>query len=106
MVAFFLFSKMYYIYILHSQSADKYYIGYTRDFKKRLDQHNTADQNTFTGKHIPWRLAVVFECGTDRRTAVKIEKFIKKQKSRVFIERIIEGDEFTGILAPLVRVVP
>ena len=97
---------MYYIYLLYSPSSDKYYVGTTDDYQKRFHQHNTTERNTYTSKHKPWQPAAVFACGTDRRTAVKIEKFIKKQKSRVFIERIIEGDEFTGILAPLVRVLP
>jgi len=33
-----------------------------------------------------------------------IEKFIKKQKSRTLIEKLITGGEFFGILAQLVRV--
>jgi len=36
--------------------------------------------------------------------AMKIEKFIKSQKNRKLIEKLIAGGEFTGILAQLVRV--
>ena len=46
-------------------------------------------------------MKAVFECGTDRAAAMKIEKFIKNMKSRVFIEKIISGDELYGILAQL-----
>ncbi|WP_407674014.1 GIY-YIG nuclease family protein [Pedobacter sandarakinus] len=28
---------MYYLYILHSSTADKYYVGYTSDYLRRLD---------------------------------------------------------------------
>jgi len=32
--------ESYTVYILHSESADKYYIGYTADIEKRLHLHN------------------------------------------------------------------
>jgi putative endonuclease len=35
---------------------------------------------------------------------MKIEKFIKKQKSRRLIEKLIAGCELEGVLAQLVRV--
>ena len=61
-------------------------------------------KNTFTSKHRPWILKAVFECGPDKSIAMKTEQFIKKQKSRVLIEKIISGIELTGSLAHLVRV--
>ncbi len=95
---------MFYIYILYSQSADKYYVGYTNNVEKRLNEHNSSDRNTYTSKHRPWVLSAAFECGDIAAEAMKIEKFIKKQKSRQLIERIIGGDKLTGILARLVSV--
>jgi putative endonuclease len=46
----------------------------------------------------------VFYCGTEEPEAMKIEKFIKKQKSRRLIEKLIAGAELSGVLAQLVRV--
>jgi putative endonuclease len=46
----------------------------------------------------------IYQCGDSRNQAIAIEKFIKKQKSRNLIRKLIEGQEFTGILAQLVRV--
>ena len=40
----------------------------------------------------------------NRALAVNAERFIKKQKSRKFIERLIDGEEFRGEYAQLVRV--
>ena len=31
---------MYSVYILYSESADKYYIGHTENIDKRIHQHN------------------------------------------------------------------
>jgi putative endonuclease len=95
---------MYYIYILYSSTSDLYYTGSTEDFFKRLSEHNESDNDTFTSKHRPWVLKGVFECGPERKNAMLIERFIKKQKSRSLIEYILRGEQLTGILAQLVRV--
>jgi len=74
------FVRMYYIYILYSERSDKYYIGYTSDYQRRLTEHNTTERSTYTSKHRPWRLEAVFECGESESEAMKLEAFIKKQK--------------------------
>ena len=99
-----LYFMEYYIYILYSSSSDIYYIGYTSDFEKRFIQHNTSENLTFTSKHRPWQLKAVYFSGNIEAEAMKIEKFIKKQKSRKLIEKLIAGDMLFGILAQLVRV--
>jgi putative endonuclease len=80
---------MFYLYFLYSTSSDIYYIGYTSDYLRRFSEHNASEKNTFTNKHRPWELKCVFECGNDEAVAMQLEKFIKKQKSRALIERII-----------------
>ena len=79
----------YYIYILYSELFDKYYIGQTKDYKQRLYRHNNDEQNTFTAKYKPWKLAAVFEVGDKRSTAINLEYFIKKQKSKSLILQLI-----------------
>jgi putative endonuclease len=96
---------MYYIYILYSPTSDLYYVGYTNDYVRRLNEHNHQDYfDTFTSKHRPWSLSAVFECGDSEKEAIKIERFIKKQKSRRFIEKMLKTEKFEGMLAQLVRV--
>jgi len=95
---------MFYIYILYSKSSDLYYVGQTEDYRRRLQEHNSTERNTYTGKHRPWELAAVFECGNSRGDAMKIEAFIKKQRSRKLLEKMISGEAMVGVLAQLVRV--
>ncbi len=95
---------MYYLYILHSVSADKYYVGISDDYARRLKEHNTSDRNTYTKKCRPWVIAAVFECGESLSEALKIERFVKRQKSKKFIMQLLEQKEFDGVLAQLVRV--
>ena len=68
-------------------------------------EHNTKPFNTYTSKYRPWVLAAVFECSEDESQAIRIERFIKKQKSRKLIEKLIDpGYLPNGYLAQLVRV--
>ncbi|MGA2405669.1 MAG: GIY-YIG nuclease family protein [Bacteroidales bacterium] len=46
---------MYTLYILHSKSLDRYYIGYTNDLIRRLNEHNRI-KGKFTDAGIPWIL--------------------------------------------------
>lgn len=77
---------MYYIYILYSESSDKYYIGYTDNPALRLKRHNESKILSYTSKHRPWEMKASYEVGESKSDAVKIERYIKKQKSRVLIE--------------------
>ena len=97
-------SPSYYVYILYSASADKYYVGYTTDYLKRLEDHNHQEFfNTYTSKFRPWVIAAVFQVGYDESLAVRLERFIKKQRSRRLIESLIDpGFIPKGDLAQLV----
>ncbi len=82
----------YYLYILYSKASDLYYVGYTSDYVRRLEEHNSLSFGTFTSKHRPWSLEAVFSCGFIEPDAICLERFIKRQKSRKLIERIVQGD--------------
>jgi putative endonuclease len=94
---------MFYIYILYATKYDKFYIGYTNNYRLRIQQHNHQQYfNTFTSKYRPWELAAVFECGTEEGEAIKLERFIKKQKSRKLLLQLTDPHFLpTGVLAQL-----
>jgi putative endonuclease len=97
--------RYYYIYILYSESSDIYYVGYTTDIERRLMEHNEISEHSFTSKHRPWQLKVLLYVGEKLEIALELERFIKRQKSRNFIERFIdENVVLSGKLAQLVRV--
>jgi putative endonuclease len=99
-----IFIIMFYIYILQSLKSDITYIGYSESPTERLNQHNTKEEGTFSSKHKPWELKAVFEVGT-RSEAVLFERFIKKQKSKKLIEKLINPEFIPeGKLSQLVRV--
>jgi putative endonuclease len=96
---------MYHLYFLFSQQANKFYVGHSADPWKRLNQHLANSADKYTGGYHDWQLIAVFEVSELRGDADKIEKFIKRQKSRNLINKIIEPNfKGTGILTQLVRV--
>ncbi len=83
---------MFYLYILYSAEANKYYVGHSLDPWSRLIQHNENAGDKYTGKYNDWQLMAVFEAGTTRSEAQTIEYWIKRQKSRKLIEQLIQPD--------------
>ncbi len=96
--------KDFFIYINYSKNIDKYYVGYSSDPWARLSQHNSNGKEKYTGRAKDWVLKSVFKVDSES-SAIKIERFIKRQKSRSLIERMCI-DDFVGTqaLAQLVRV--
>ncbi|HRZ43421.1 MAG TPA: GIY-YIG nuclease family protein [Bacteroidales bacterium] len=101
---FFLF-HMCYIYILFSEKAGKYYVGQSKNPFNRLEQHNDPKNLTFTSKFADWKLKAVFSASESKRSVASLEKYIKKQKSKLLIEKLIDP-EFSpdGELAGLIRI--
>ena len=78
-------------YILYSATRDRYYIGSTNNLDRRLREHNSGHtKSTRSGK--PWDL--VFSKKFDSPVeAHRFEFSIKRQKSRRYIQSLIEGDQ-------------
>jgi putative endonuclease len=95
----------YYIYIIKSAESNKFYVGHSTDPWRRLVEHNTEPFNTFTSKYRPWSLEAVFLVGPTEGDAIRLKRFIKKNKSNSLLRKLIDPS-FTpiGALAQLVRV--
>lgn len=78
-------ANQFYIYILYTKEYDKYYVGYSADPQRRLEE-----LNTYTSKYRPWETKAVFACGEEEREAIRMERLIKKQKSRKLIEKLAD----------------
>ncbi len=79
----------FYVYILHSPTLDKFYIGYTAQLEQRLVRHNQKS-NGFTGKVNDWTL-VYKEEYSSQKEALAREKQIKSWKSKIKIEVLIQS---------------
>ena len=75
-------------YILFSHKLNKYYVGACTDFERRLYEHNLG-HSRFTSTGIPWVEVYKKEYPT-LQEAKEFEQKIKKQKSRKYIESLLD----------------
>ena len=73
-------------YILFSIKINKYYVGACTNLERRLYEHNIG-HSKFTKTGIPWELKFSIQFDS-LNEAKKYESYIKKQKSRIFIEKL------------------
>jgi putative endonuclease len=96
---------MFYLYIIHSSSSEKFYVGHSENPWERILQHNEDRSDKYTGKYQNWELKAFFQVSENKEDALSIEKFIKRQKSKKLLLKLIEPNFVpTGDLAQLVRV--
>ncbi len=80
----------YYLYILYSEKLDRYYVGISHDPERRLQYHNSFPRG-WTVRGRPWKLVFKKEFAT-KANAEYWEQFIKQQKKRTLIEKIVRGE--------------
>ncbi|WP_461632575.1 GIY-YIG nuclease family protein [Labilibaculum euxinus] len=77
------------VYILQSVAGNCYYIGYTKDLTNRLYLHDEGTfENSFTSNYKDWQLFYLLECESIAQ-ARRIEKHIKKMKSKKYVENLV-----------------
>ena len=73
-----------FLYILYSESKDKYYIGQTDNEESRLHYHNSG--YVLSTKHgRPWQLVFV-KSFPDRASAMKEESRLKRAKNKNYLK--------------------
>lgn len=79
---------MNFFYILYSKTLNQYYIGHTSEgLDERLRKH-LSNHSGFTGKAKDW-IVIYFEEFETKSLAYKRELEVKKWKSRVRVEKLI-----------------
>jgi len=72
-----------YVYIIKSvKCPEKVYVGYTTNFKQRLETHNSGG-SIHTRKERPWEL-VVCMAFKNMDCAKQFEKYLKSHSGRAF----------------------
>ena len=104
LTGFFYLSIMYFIYFIYSEKYDIYYVGFSDDPERRVVEHNTNPRRSFTQKFRPWVLKIYLPVNDKRGDALKVERFIKRQKSRRLITNIINHPEiFKDIIKKVLK---
>ena len=82
----------YFVYILRSRSAEKYYVGSTQDINRRLELHN-GPRARWTKRYQPWEVVYDEEFET-RGDALRREHELKRLKGiAAHLESIWAGRE-------------
>lgn len=76
---------MFYVYLLESKLGKGWYIGYTKDLRKRYISHNRGE-NKATKNKKPWKL-IYYESYIDQVDAKKREQFLKSGSGRKFLKK-------------------
>lgn len=79
---------MFYVYVLESNRTDQLYIGYTKDIKRRLEEHNCG-LNVSTRYHRPWRIIHV-EIYINEKDAKRREKYLKTNQGSRLLKRMLK----------------
>jgi putative endonuclease len=81
----------FFVYIVFSNTKDKFYIGYTSDIEERIIRHNQKSKG-FTGNNNDWEI-VYSEIFSEKSEALAREKQIKSWKSKIKIQELIKNKE-------------
>ena len=77
-------SQYWYVYVLKSGKTKKWYIGSTKDLKKRILSHNTG-KNRSTKSGIPWKI-IYCEMSLNQKDARIREKYFKSGMGRRYLK--------------------
>ena len=75
---------MFYTYILKSQADDKLYVGFCKDLRKRVQEHNLGKVKA-TKSRAPLQL-IYYEACLSKDKALKREKYFKSGYGRKFLK--------------------
>lgn len=77
-------SKWHYVYVLYSIKDKDFYVGYTQDLRRRIQQHN-AKKNFSTKSRTPLFLIYAETC-LNEEDARRRENYLKTTQGRRFLK--------------------
>lgn len=77
---------MYWAYLLENQNDKSWYIGYTSNLKRRLEEHKSGYGSQTTGMKSGWEL-IYCEGYKNKKDAESRERFLKSGSGRKFLKK-------------------
>jgi putative endonuclease len=71
---------MFYTYVLESETDDEFYVGFTSDLGRRVEEHNQG-LNPSTSRYRPWKL-IYYEACIDQDDAKRREGYFKTTQGK------------------------
>ncbi len=79
---------MHFVYVIKSVLDHNLYIGYTRNPKKRMGEHNRKE-NFSTKSRTPWKL-IFIEGYLEEKDARRREKYLKTNQGSRLLKRMLK----------------
>ena len=83
-----MFYIMFYTYVLFSETDKKFYIGFTKDLKKRVEEHQNG--SVLSTAHKRPFILIYYEACLNENDAIKREKYFKSGFGRRFLRNRLE----------------
>jgi putative endonuclease len=80
---------MYYAYVLLSRKDKKFYVGFTSDLKRRIEEHN-AGENISTKPRLPLKL-IYYEAHLSKTDAARRERYFKTTKGKSTLRQMLRN---------------
>ncbi len=81
--------EFFYVYVLQSEFDNKFYIGYTSNLERRINEHQQG-KNISTAKRLPLKL-IYFEGHLSKTDAERRERYFKTNKGKTTLRQIIRN---------------
>ena len=80
---------MFYVYILQSEKDKRFYVGYSKDLKARINEHNSGKVKS-TKNRMPLFL-VYYEACINQKDATHREKYLKTSWGKRYIKNRLKN---------------
>ena len=77
---------MFYVYLLECQQDKSWYIGYTSDLRRRINDHQNGCGCRTTSIKNNWKL-IYYEAYIEKQDAIGREKFLKSGLGRKYLNK-------------------
>ena len=77
---------MYFVYLLENQGDKSWYIGFTTDLRKRVQEHQEKSGGRTTSRKKDWKL-IYYEGYLNKQDALGRERFLKSGSGRRYIKK-------------------
>lgn len=81
--------KFFYVYILHNKQKNFIYVGYSKNLKQRIKQHNSGKSKS-TKAYKPLKL-IFYEAYPTKSDAKRREKYLKSNKGKTTLMTMLRS---------------
>ncbi len=75
---------MYYVYVIYSKALDNFYLGYSKDLRKRIESHKSG-RSKYTSQTRDWILVYYEAYASEKLARLREAKLKRANRMRVLL---------------------